>query len=274
MGTGNFFGLNVLKGESFGFKVQFGNDTLTCITGGEVVDLFHSYLQFEITYFYIMSKVRTVITGVTGMVGEGVMHECLLSPEVEQVLVINRRPCGVQHPKLKEIIHKDFFDFSSIEDQLVGYNAAFMCLGITSVGIKEEEYHKITYDITLSLAKTLVKKNPDMVICYVSGAGTKQEEGVNTMWIRVKGKTERDMQKLPCKAAYMFRPGYIQPTKGLKNTYTFYRIIAPLYPLWKLLLGKFACTLKEIGLAMITCASKGYEKNILEVRDIEKAAKL
>src|ERR1700752_5252890 len=155
-------------------------------------------------------KVRAVITGATGMVGEGVLHECLLSNDVEQVLVINRRPCGMQHAKLKEIIHTDFSDFTAIENQLAGYNAAFLCMGITSVGANEETYTKVTYTYTLALANTLVKLNPDMVICYVSGAGTKQDENAKNMWIRVKGRTERDLQKLPCKAAYMFRPGYIQ----------------------------------------------------------------
>jgi hypothetical protein len=225
-------------------------------------------------YKFTRMKIRVVITGATGMVGEGVMHECLLSNDVEQVLVINRRPCGVQHPKLKELIHKDFSDFTSIENKLAGYNALFLCMGITSVGASEELYTKITYDYTMALAKTMVQLNPDVVICYVSGAGTKQDEGVKNMWIRVKGKTERDLQKLSCRGAYMFRPGYIQPTKGLKNTYTMYKIIGPLYPLWKLLLGKHACTLKEIGLAMITCAVKGFENNILEVPDIEQAAKM
>jgi hypothetical protein len=225
-------------------------------------------------YFYYM-KVKAVITGATGMVGEGVMYECLLSNEVEQVLVINRKPSGAQHPKLKEIIHTDFSDFSSIEDELREYNAAFLCMGITSVGAKEDVYTKITYKFTLALAGTMTKLNPETVICYVSGAGTKQEESVKNMWIRVKGKTERDLQKLKCKAAYMFRPGYIRPIKGMKNTYTMYKILDPfMFPLLKLLAPKTACTLKEIGLAMIICASKGYEKNILEVRDIEKAAKL
>ena len=208
------------------------------------------------------------------MVGEGVLHECLLSNEVEQVLVINRRPCGVQHPKLKEIIHKDFENLSSVEKDLTGYNAAFLCMGITSVGASEEVYTKVTYTYTLAIASSLVKLNPETVICYVSGAGTKQEEGSKNMWIRVKGKTERDLQKLKCKTAYMFRPGYIRPIKGMKNTYTMYRALDWLmFPLIKLLVPKVACTLSEIGRAMITCASKGYESSILEVRDIEKAAK-
>jgi hypothetical protein len=146
-------------------------------------------------------------------------------------------------------------------------------MGITSLGASEEVYTKITYQYTLALAKTLAMLNPETVICYVSGAGTKQDENIKNMWMRVKGKTEKDLQQLPCKAAYMFRPGYIQPTKGLKNTYTMYKVIAPLYPLWKLLLRKHACTLKEIGQAMIHTVTKGYNKTILEAPDIEKLAK-
>lgn len=219
-------------------------------------------------------KIKVIITGATGMVGEGVMHECLNSNHVEEVLLINRRPSGAQHPKLKEIIHADFSDYSAIADQLKGYQAAFLCMGITSLGASEELYTKITYTYTLALAQTLTKHDPEMVICYVSGAGTRQEDGVKNMWMRVKGRTERDLQKLPCKGAYMFRPGYIKPTKGMKNTYTMYKVVDPvMFPLLKLFAPKLACTLKEIGQAMITCAVKGYDKTILEVKDIEAAAK-
>src|SRR5476651_2638272 len=142
-------------------------------------------------------KIRVIITGSTGMVGEGVMHECLLHPDVEAVLVINRKPDGVVHPKLKEIVHKDFFDLSAIEDQLKGYNACYFCLGVTSLGKKEPEYYKLTYTLTLNFAQTLVKHNPDMTFCYVSGAGTDSTESGKIMWARVKGKTENDLMKLP-----------------------------------------------------------------------------
>lgn len=206
------------------------------------------------------------------MVGEGVLHECHLSLEVESVLVINRRPCNLQHPKLKEIIHNDFFDFTRIEDQLTGYNACFFCLGVSSVGMKEEAYHKVTYDLTMSLAKVLAKSNPGMTFCYVSGGATDSTEKGKMMWARVKGKTENHLMKLFNPNAYMFRPGYIQPTKGLKNTYKTYKVLAPLYPLWKLLLPKYVCTLKEIGMAMINTVNKGYDKQILEVPDIIKLA--
>lgn len=225
-------------------------------------------------YFWRM-KIRSVITGSTGMVGEGVLHECLQSPLVEAVLVINRRSCGVVHPKLKEILHSDFSDFTSVEESLKGYHAAFLCMGITSIGASEELYTRITYGYTLSLAKSLVKQNPDIVLCYISGAGTKQDEKVKNMWMRVKGRTEQALQQLPCKAAYMFRPGYIRPTKGLTRTYRMYKILDPvMFPFLKLVAPKVACTLQEIGLAMINCAAKGYPKSILEVTDIEAAAKL
>ena len=202
------------------------------------------------------------------MVGEGVLHECLLHPDVESVLVVNRKPCGVKHEKLKEIIHKDFFDLSAIEDQLGGYNACYFCAGVSSVGKKEEEYIRITYGLTINFANTLVKLNPDKTFCYISGVGTDSTKSGGIMWARVKGKTENDLMKLPFKAAYMFRPGYIQPTKGLKNSYKAYKIFAPFYPIIKLLFSKYATTLKEIGLAMINITLYGSEKKVLECKDI------
>jgi len=211
---------------------------------------------------------RVIVTGATGMVGEGVLHECLKHYDVESVLVINRMPCGVDHPKLKEIIHKDFFDLSSIEDQLAGYNACYYSAGVSSIGKKEYEYKHITYDLTMSFAKTLIKLNPEMTFCYISGVGTDSTESGRSMWARVKGKTENDLLKLPFKAAYMFRPGYIQPTKGLMNTYKIYKVVAPFYPLWKSLFPKYVVTLEELGLSMINSNLYGTDKNILECRDI------
>jgi uncharacterized protein YbjT (DUF2867 family) len=218
-------------------------------------------------------KIKAIITGVTGMVGEGVLHECLLHPEVESVLVINRKPCGVKHKKLKEIIHKDFSDLSSIENQLSGYNACYFCAGVSSVGKKEDEYKRITYDLTLNFANTLVKLNPDMTFCYVSGVGTDSTEKGRSMWVRVKGKTENDLLKLGFKDAYMFRPGYIQPTKGLKNSYKIYKIFAPFYPVLKTLFPKYFVSLEEIGQAMINVTLDGSEKKILECKDISYVAK-
>lgn len=208
------------------------------------------------------------------MVGEGVLHECLSSPLVEAVLVMNRRSCGVAHPKLKEILHADFSDFTAIENSLEGYSAAFLCMGITSLRATEDVYTRITFDYTLTLARTLVKKNPGITLCYVSGAGTRQDGKARLMWMRVKGRTERELQMLPCKAAYMFRPGYIRPTKGLSRTYRMYKLLDwMMFPLLKLIAPKAACTLKEIGQAMINCAAKGYSNNILEVTDIEMLGK-
>ncbi len=219
-------------------------------------------------------KIKAIITGVTGMVGEGVLHVCLENPNVESVLVINRKPCGVKHEKLKEIIHKDFLDLSGVEDQLTGYNACYFCAGVSSVGKKEDEYKRITYDLTMNFAKTLLKLNKEMIFCYVSGTGTDSSEKGKIMWARVKGKTENDLMKLGFKDAYMFRPGYIQPIKGLKNTYKILKVIAPLYPVWKFLFPKFVITLEEVGLAMINAVLKGYSKKILECNDIRTLSKV
>jgi len=218
-------------------------------------------------------KIKTIVTGATGMVGEGVLHECLLHPEVEQVLVINRKPCGVSHPKLKEILHGNFYDLSPIKDQLKNYDACFFCLGVSSVGMKEATYHRLTYDLTIYVAETLAEINPGMTFCYISGANTDSTEVGKTMWARVKGKTENRLLQLFFKKAYMFRPGYIHPTKGLKNTLKLYALFSWLYPVWRTLFPKFVCTLKELGLAMINAALKGYERPILEVKDIIELAK-
>jgi uncharacterized protein YbjT (DUF2867 family) len=215
-------------------------------------------------------KIKAVITGATGMVGEGVLHECLMYPDVESVLVINRKPCGVKHEKLKEIIHKDFFDLSSIENQLGGYNACYFCAGVSSMGKSEELYKRITYDLTLNFATTLLMSNPDMTFCYVSGVGTDSTEKGRIMWARVKGKTENDLLKLPFKTAFMFRPGFIKPTKGLKNAYKVYKFFTPFYPVFRKLFPKYVVTLKEIGLAMINVTLFGSDKKVLECRDIVK----
>ena len=216
----------------------------------------------------ITEKINTRIFGATGMVGEGVLHECLKHPDIESVLVISRRPCGVNHEKLREIIHTDFLDFSTIENELAGQNACYFCMGVSSIGKKEEEYTRLTYDLTMHVANTLVKLNPEMTFCYISGAGTDSTEKGRSMWARVKGKTENDLMKLQFKVCYMFRPGYIQPTKGLKNTYKFYKVVAPIYPLIKLLFSKYVCTLQEIGLSMINVTLYGSDKQILECKDI------
>ncbi|MEJ2492735.1 MAG: NAD-dependent epimerase/dehydratase family protein [Ignavibacteriaceae bacterium] len=216
-------------------------------------------------------KIKVIITGTTGMVGEGVLHECLNHPDVEAVLVITRRAGNVNHPKLKEIIHDDFFDLSKIEDKLKDFNACFFCLGTTSVRKSEKLYTKITYDLTEAFADTLVKLNPEMTFCYVSGSGTDSTEKGKIMWARVKGKTENYLINLFSKV-FMFRPALILPTKGLKNTLTLYKIFFPLLPIMKFLFPNYVCSLKEIGLAMINCVIRGYEKNVLEVGDIRTLA--
>jgi hypothetical protein len=203
------------------------------------------------------------------MVGEGVLHECLLSPDVEKVLVINRRPCGVSHPKLSEIIHQNFYDLTSLASAVVGYNACFFCLGVSSVGMKKTDYEKMTYDLTMGFAKTLVKINPEMQFCYVSGAGTDSSEKGRIHWARVKGKTENDLQKLGFTHTWLFRPGILKPTKGLKNTLGFYKWTGWLAPAFETLMPNSISSLAQLGQAMIRVVEKGYEKNILEVRDIK-----
>jgi uncharacterized protein YbjT (DUF2867 family) len=215
---------------------------------------------------------HAIVTGATGMVGEGVLHQALLHPDVESVLVIGRRPCGVKHDKLKELLVKDFFDLASIEQQMEGYNACFFCLGVSSIGMKEDEYHRITHALTLHMAHILSGRNPDMTFCYVSGMGTDSTERGRTMWARVKGKTENDLIALSFKASYMFRPGFIKPIPGLKNTLTISKALDPLYPLLKRIFPKGIVTLEDIGRAMINVSLHGYPSNILECRDITSCA--
>ncbi|MEO6611933.1 MAG: NAD-dependent epimerase/dehydratase family protein [Chitinophagaceae bacterium] len=211
---------------------------------------------------------RIVLTGATGMVGEGVLHECLQDNRIAAVLVIGRRTCGYTHPKLKEIIHADFTNLAPIEDQLVGYNACLFCSGVSSVGMKEAEFYKLTYTLTLAFAQTLVQLNPAMVFCYISGSHTDSTEKGKRMWARVKGKTENDLMKLPFRSVYNFRPGVMKPTKGLKNTLGFYKWFGWLLPVIKLFASSYICTLQQLGMAMINAAYKDYGRNILEVKDI------
>ncbi len=213
-------------------------------------------------------KYKVIITGVTGMVGEGVLHECLHHPQIEKILVVGRRPCGIIHPKVTEIVHDDFYDFTSIEDKLTDYDACYFCLGVTSIGKKEPEYFKLTYTLTLAFANVLSKQNPKMTFCYVSGAATDSTEKGNSMWARVKGKTENDLMKLPFKKVFNFRPGFMKATPGLKNTQKYYNYVGWMYPLLKAIMPKFATTLAEVGQAMIEVTLNGYSKNIIEVDDI------
>jgi hypothetical protein len=218
-------------------------------------------------------KINVIITGATGMVGEGALMESLLHPDVEKVLVINRKPCGITHPKLTEIIHKDFFNISPIADRLKGYNACFFCLGVSSVGMKEGLYYSLTYTLTMHVAEILSQQNSDMTFCYISGAATDSTEKGRLNWARVKGKTENDLMKLPFKKAFAFRPGFLEPSKDAKNIKPVFKVLLVLIPLVKLLSPNTVTTLKELGLAMIKSASTGYEKPILEVSDIKALAK-
>jgi nucleoside-diphosphate-sugar epimerase len=214
---------------------------------------------------------KAIITGATGMVGEGVLLECLSNPAVEQVLVINRRPGGVSHPKLREIIHGDFFNLAPIESQLAGFDACFFCLGVSSVGMSQADYKHMTYDLTLNVAQLLAKLNPAMTFCYVTGAGTDSSEQGRTAWARVKGATENALLRL-FKEAYMFRPGFMRPTPGQKNVKTYYKFILWLYPIGRKLYPAGFLTLQEVAVAMIKVAGNGYPKHILEVKDIAALA--
>ncbi|MCX6281194.1 MAG: epimerase [Bacteroidetes bacterium] len=221
-------------------------------------------------------KIKPVITGTTGMVGKGVLLECLDSPDVESVLVINRKPLGIKHPKLKEILHKDFFDLSAIESEMKGYDACFFCLGVSSAGMKEPEYTDLTYNLTLAFAKVFIAQNPGSVFCYVSGAGTDSSEKGRIMWARVKGRIENALLDLPFKAAYMFRPGFIEPLKGIKSSTrlynTLYVVLRPLFPVFRAM-PKFATDTARVGKAMINIAIKGYGKKHLECIDINEISK-
>ncbi len=219
-------------------------------------------------------KIKAILTGATGMVGEGVLHECLHHPDCESVLVLGRKPCGITHPKLREIVHANFLDLSPIADKLSGYNACFFCLGVSSIGMTEEEYVKLTYTLTMNVARTLSECNPEMTFGYISGASTDSTEKGKSMWARVKGKTENDLMKLPFKKVYNFRPGYMHPTPGLRNTLSYYKYITWLYPLLKLIAPNQVSTLKDLGLAMIHSVTKGYSNQILEVKDIKVLAKV
>lgn len=217
---------------------------------------------------------KVILLGATGMVGQGALRECLLDADVEQVLAIGRSCTGQQHPKLQEIVTSNLFDLSPVEDQLVGFDACFFCLGVSAAGMSEQDYRRLTYDLTISVAHTLVRLNPGMTFVYVSGAGTDSSERSRMMWARVKGKTENDLLKLPFRAAYMFRPGYIQPLHGIRTKTRWYgalyAVMGPLYPLWKRLLPNYVTTTECVGRAMLNVARRGAPKRFLENKDISE----
>lgn len=217
-----------------------------------------------------MYNMKVIITGATGMVGEGVLLECIQNEKVSEILILNRKHYEINHAKVKEIIVKDFMQVESIQDALQGYDACFFCAGISSVGLKEHVYRHITYDITMHVAKTLSSINPSMTFIYVSGSGTDSTEKGKLMWARVKGKTENDLLKLPFKAVYNFRPGMMKSTPGQKNIHWGFKVMDALYPLLNLLFPAFVSTLQEVALAMIAVVVNPYQSTTLEVKDIKK----
>ena len=214
---------------------------------------------------------NVIIFGASGMVGQGVLRECLLDAEVQRVLSIARSPNGQKDPKLSELLHQNFLDFSAIETELSGFDACFFCLGVSSVGMAEQDYRRVTYDFTLAAARTLVKLNPGMTFIYVSGAGTDNSETGRSMWARVKGRTENALLALPFEAAYMFRPAVIQPLHGIKSKTRSIRVLYSLTkPLLPLLLRfpRYVTTTEQLGRAMLRVTRNGYSKRVLESVDI------
>ena len=211
------------------------------------------------------------------MVGQGVLRECLLAPDVHRVLSIGRTVTGQQHPKLREIARADLFDYSDIEADLTGYDACFFCLGTSAAGKTEAEYRRVTYDLTMAAATTLARLNPQMTFVYVSGSGTDSSEKGRVMWARVKGATENALLRLPFKAAYMLRPGYIQPVGGITSKTRLYRVAyvvaGPLYPLIRGLFPRQVITTEEVGRAMIKVAREGASKRVLENTDLSEIAR-
>ena len=215
-----------------------------------------------------MDGMKVILFGATGMVGQGVLRECLLDPEVESVLSIGRSASGQQHPKLRELLRSDLFDYSAVENQLSGYEACFFCLGVSSAGMAEDKYRRITYDLTLAAARCLARLNPNMTFIYVSGMGTDSSMKSRTMWARVKGETENALLQLPFKRAYMFRPGAIVPRHGIKSKtrvyQVFYTLSGPLLPLLYRWFPKYVTTTEQVGRAMLKVAKNGWPKAVLE----------
>jgi uncharacterized protein YbjT (DUF2867 family) len=220
---------------------------------------------------------KVLIFGATGMVGQGVLRECLVDPDIDAVLTVGRSATGVTHPRLRELVRPDLMRYGEIEGDLRGFGACFFCLGVSSFGLSEPQYEHLTYDITMAAAETLSRLNPGMTFVYVSGAGTDSSEKGRVMWARVKGKTENALLRLPFKAAYMFRPGVIQPMHGERSKTTAYRVgyslTKPLLPLLRRIFPRRILTTEEIGRAMIRVARTGAPKRILESWDIADCAR-
>jgi uncharacterized protein YbjT (DUF2867 family) len=214
---------------------------------------------------------KVLLFGATGMVGDGVLHECLTDARVASVLAVTRSPLSIAHAKLREIRRKDFFDYRDLTQELEDIDACFFCLGVSSVGMKEKDYYHLTYDLTLSAASALASAHPNATFCYVTGEGTDSSERGRRMWARVKGKTENALLALPLDA-YMFRPGFIRPRPGARSKTRWYRlayaILNPLYPLLSRLAPKHMTTSENVAHAMLAVATNGYEKRVLENWDI------
>jgi uncharacterized protein YbjT (DUF2867 family) len=216
--------------------------------------------------------VKVILFGATGMVGQGVLRECLLAGDVDSVLAVGRTSTGQQHAKLQEIVRSNLFDLSPIEGRISGFDACFFCLGVSAAGMSEQDYRRLTYELTISVAITLARLNPGMTFIYVSGTGTDSSERSRMMWARVKGKTENDLLKMPFRAAYMFRPGYIQPLHGIRTKTKWYgalyAVMGPLYPILKRLLPNYVTTTECVGRAMLNATRHGAPKRFLENQDI------
>jgi uncharacterized protein YbjT (DUF2867 family) len=214
---------------------------------------------------------KVILFGATGMIGDGVLRECLADPRVSMVLAVGRTPCGITHAKLREHVRADFFDYRDVRAEWSGYAACFFCLGVSSVGMREADYTRLTYDLTLAAARALAEGNPALVFCYVSGAGTDSTERGRSMWARVKGKTENHLIALPFRA-YLFRPAYVQPRRGTRSKtrlyQAFYTVLGPLYPLLRRLAPGYVTTTTALGRAMIEVAAKGHGRRVLESNDI------
>ncbi len=222
-----------------------------------------------------IDRVKAIVFGATGMIGQGVLRECLIDPGVERVLTIGRNATGQRHEKLIEIVHTDLVDFTAIRRELSGYDAGFFCLGITSAGMSEADYRRVTYDIAVSAARTLVELNPDMTFIFVSGAGADSSERGRVMWARVKGATENAILALPFKASYVFRPAFVQPMHGIVSRTgwynAMYRVFGPLFPLLSRLAPGYTVTTEQFGRAMLALARAGTKydgSQVLESRDI------
>ena len=215
---------------------------------------------------------KVLLFGATGMIGQGVLRECLLDPGVSRVVALVRQPTGQAHPKLRELVHGDFFDYRAVEGELAGLDACFFCLGVSAAGLGEAEYTHLTHDLTLAAAEALARLNPAMTFIYVSGAGTDSTERGRTMWARVKGRTENDLRRLPFKAVHLFRPGLIQPLHGIRSRTGWYQAIytlmRPVFPLLRRLFPKAILTTEELGRAMLRAARDGAPKAILEAADL------